>query len=279
LRHALIDKGKLIAEGGKLTNGRCAKELAKAHRRIDEARKNGALGGRPPHRSPEDRPKIDRTSAGSPGEVPRTSRRSAGDVPPISEPALLNTNDLAKPDGFAHRKPNHQPPTTNHQREREDAASPLPPAKVAEAKGEPNHIDSEKAAATDFVLSEGKAAKSPSKANGDARKVAAPRPNHLAALIAFQPTPEQIAELQFKFPRSFARWQFELGAAKENGTVRAAFEKGERDDPWPTFREWMRREERHEIRHPTTSAGKHADKLRAALQAGTPEARKAYDPD
>jgi uncharacterized protein YdaU (DUF1376 family) len=124
LRHALLDKGKLIAEGGKLVNRRCATELAKAHRRIDEARKNGALGGRPPRRSPEDRPKIDRTSAGSPGEVSRTSRRSAGDVSPISEPDLLDINVLAEPDGSPHRKPNHQPPTTNHQEEEEPPSRP-----------------------------------------------------------------------------------------------------------------------------------------------------------
>jgi uncharacterized protein YdaU (DUF1376 family) len=118
LRGALIEKGKLTAMDGKLSNRRCDEELSKARKRIDDAHKNGAEGGRPPLDPAQDRPEISGTSAGSSGEVPEMSAGSVRDVPPISTAVSFENNDIAKAPGLFSENltSNHQPPKKKNRR-------------------------------------------------------------------------------------------------------------------------------------------------------------------
>ena len=115
IKARLVAKGKLVIVGDRLTNPRCEIELKKAHRRIDEARENGGKGGRPKGDPLGD---LGEMSARSPGDVPRYVPTSLGDLAEISTNELHDNNDLEKAKGFRDRKPNQEPPTTNHQRKK-----------------------------------------------------------------------------------------------------------------------------------------------------------------
>jgi uncharacterized protein YdaU (DUF1376 family) len=114
IKGALITKGKLQQEGGRLANRRCMIELAKARKRIDDAQKNGAQGGRPGGTSDEDR------AEDSPMVAPTVAEPSANRSPTVdgkSPPVSNEISDLAKAAGSfgGNLTTNHQPPTTKEE--------------------------------------------------------------------------------------------------------------------------------------------------------------------
>jgi uncharacterized protein YdaU (DUF1376 family) len=118
IKARLVSKGKLIITDGKVSNRRCEAELMNAHDRIRKANENGAKGGRPLKDRSGDVGEIPpEMSARSPGDVPTYVGTSRGHLGEIEAPVSTKNNDITKPDGFPHGKPNHQPSTINHQKE------------------------------------------------------------------------------------------------------------------------------------------------------------------
>ena len=126
IRAALIAKGKLHVEGNRLINGRGLKELEKAHKRIADARKNGAEGGRPPVHPAEETPDDSRVIHESlPQSLANDSSITANKSPAVSS----ENNGLTKAPGSFSEKL-----TTNYQLPKKEGGA-SPPATKRENKG------------------------------------------------------------------------------------------------------------------------------------------------
>ena len=96
----------------------------------------------------------------------------------------------------------------------------------------------------------------------------------LAALEAFEPTPEQLLKLRAKAPRMAPKLDLLVEQFRTDPYYRKNFEAGKYSDPAATFANFVLREETRALDRgipvPKTSAGR-------AVQAGSPEAKAAYD--
>lgn len=116
IKTSLLEQGKLIIAGDKLSNGRCEIELGKARGRIETARENGSKGGRASGRKAGDKGNFGDTSGELTPQVRGTSAGSSGDLFDKLEVLSHENNHLGQPDGFLSRAratTNYQQPTTN----------------------------------------------------------------------------------------------------------------------------------------------------------------------
>jgi uncharacterized protein YdaU (DUF1376 family) len=126
VKSALIAKGKLHVDGDRLINGRCMRELEKAHKRIGDARENGAKGGRPATTTAEETGDDRRVIAPiTPESLPSRSPITAYKSPAVSS----ENNGLTKaPGSFSEKLTNNYQLT-----KKEGGASPH--AAKRESKG------------------------------------------------------------------------------------------------------------------------------------------------
>ncbi len=113
LKADLLRLGKLSIDGGAITNARCAIELERARKRMQNAHDAGARGGRPrkvgaPKIGPTIGQQLPQLSANSLANCRRTDEDN-------SVAASNDDKDLAKPLGFVYQKPNHQPSTNKEE--------------------------------------------------------------------------------------------------------------------------------------------------------------------